>query len=427
MTGRRHHLPAFFAFTALWYLRPTGALWILYLLHTGWSLWQVGVAEAGWHVVALLSDLPTGAFADRHGRRLSMAIGVAIGTVQPIAAYLTAPVSVPWGTAAVALGALGYTFVGGADRALLYGIACASPAGPGGYGRLYGRVLQASYLAEAVGAALGGLLATDLGWAWPYGVTAASQLFALAALAALPAALPVAASGAGARPRSLFGALADAVSALRARPPLLRLVAFGGIFLLATALTSLYAQSTLALKGASVALATRLIAASGLCAAIGSAVGGRLAQRGAGRATLRLGAAGLGALVALIGVLPLAGSAAAFLAAKAGDGLVDPVYEARLNRDTPEAVRATVLSAPGTGFSLAMILVFPLAGLAMTAGRLAQAYAAVAALLALSAIALLCGPERSHPCAEDDGAGELSSRDHGRGLVGSGSNPSGDG
>lgn len=175
------------------------------------------------------------------------------------------------------------------------------------------------------------------------------------------------------------------------------------------------------------ALATRLIAASGLGAAIGGAGGGRLAQRGAGRPTLRLGAAALGALVALIGVLPLAGSAAAFLAAKAGDGLLDPVYEARLNRDTPEAVRATVLSAPGTGFSLAMILAFPLAGLAMTAGRLAQAYAAVAALLALSAIALLCGPVRSRPRAEADGAGAPSSPEHGRGLAGSGANSSGDG
>ena len=398
MTDRRYHLPAYYAFTALWYLRPVSALWILYLLHVGWSLWQVGVAEAGWHIASLLSDLPTGAFADRYGRRLSMAIGIAIGAVQPLAVYAAAPASVALGTVAFALGALGYTFVGGADRALLYGIAAASPAGAAGYGGLYGRVVQVSYLAESVGAAAGGLIATRLGWAWPYSLTAASQALALVSLFALPAHIPSAGAD-GAPPRSPLRLMAEALRAVRSRPPLARLVAFGGVFLLATALTSLYAQSTLVLRGASVALATILIAASNLCAAAASAVGGRLAQRAA-RPALQLGAAALALLIALSGSLPLAAAAAAFLAFKAGDGLLDPVYETSLNRETPEAVRATVLSAPGTAFSLGMIALFPLAGALMAARHVALAYAGLGALLALGALTLASGRARSRPRAD---------------------------
>lgn len=396
MTGRGRHLPAFYAFTALWYLRPTSALWILYLLHSGWTLWQVGVAEAAFHAVHLVSDLPTGAFADRYGRRLSMAVGIAIGAVQPLVAFVAAPLSVPLGSAAIAFGALAYTFVGGADRALLYGIAAASPGGSHAYGRIYGRVVQVSYLAETLGAAAGGILVTRLGWAWPYGAAAASQVLALACLFALPAALPAAPGprAAGPVPRSPLRLLAAALAALRERPALLRLVLFGGVFLVATTLTSLYAQSTLVLKGASVALCTLLIAASNLCAALTSAFGGRLAHEAGARGRLRLGAA----LVALqsvgVGALPLAASAAAFLAVKGTTGLIDPIYESRLNAEAPEAVRATVLSAPSTFFSLGMVALFPLAGLAMSGGRLFGAYAGIGLLLAAGALSLLGRPAR---------------------------------
>lgn len=398
-------MPPFYAFTALWYLRPTSALWILYLLHSGWSLWQVGLAEAGFHAVSLLSDLPTGAFADRYGRRLSLAVGLFVGAADPLAILLTAPWSVPLGTLSVALGALGYTFVGGADRALLYAIARDAPEGAAGYGRLYGRVVRVSYVAETVGAAAGGLLATRLGWAWPFALAALSQFGALLAVLALPATLgdrPAAASGR--RPRPALALLADAVRTLRERPFLLRFVLFGGVLLTVTALTNLYAQSTFVLKGASVATATFVIAGANLAAAATSAWGGRLAQGTRARTLLAGGAVALAALVTLVGRLPLLGSGAAFLAQKGTDGLLDPLYETRLNHEAPEAVRATVLSAPSSLFSLAMVVLFPLAGLVMAAGHLALAYMAVGALLLLSTLLLVVGSGRSVPSRPTGGA-----------------------
>lgn len=68
----------FFLYTFLWKLNFTSTLWILYLIHIGWPLWQITPAEVAFHASALLAEVPTGAFADRHGWRRSLRIGFLI-------------------------------------------------------------------------------------------------------------------------------------------------------------------------------------------------------------------------------------------------------------------------------------------------------------------------------------------------------------
>lgn len=402
-TARR--VRAFYLFTVLWFLRPTDALWILYLLHAGWRLWQVGIAEAGFHIVAFLSDMPTGAFADRYGRRLSMAIGLAIVAANQAAVFLLAPVSVIAGTVAVALGALGWTFVGGADRALLYTIADQSPEGVSSYPRHYGRAMAAGFVASALAAALGGLLAERLGWAWPYGLATLTQLAALVVLRSLPEA--AGRSGGASRP-SPARVLGQAIAALRRRPALVRLVLFGALVAAGATLNSLYGQSTLLAKGAPVAWVTAIIGGANLFAAAGSAVGSRLGNERLRRPVLRAGASLLAVAVALVGALGLRGSVGAFLAADMASGAVDPAFEATLNRATPEEVRATVLSAPGTGFSLAMVVLFPIAGWLMSQGHRRVAYLAMAVLL--GGVALFLVPARFAAAPPTPGHGGLADR-----------------
>jgi len=116
-------LQAFYAFVAFRWLRLTGALWVLYLLHVGWSLWQVGIAEAAFHAVSFAAGVPTGIFADRAGRRRSLLLGL-----------------LALGTLAIGFGALGSSFIGGADQALLHDLSRGLPEGSQAFARLYGRM-----------------------------------------------------------------------------------------------------------------------------------------------------------------------------------------------------------------------------------------------------------------------------------------------
>ncbi len=59
----RRNVSVFYLFTGLRWFRLTGAIWMLYLLHVGWMLWQVGAAEGFFHVVGFLAAVPTGVYA----------------------------------------------------------------------------------------------------------------------------------------------------------------------------------------------------------------------------------------------------------------------------------------------------------------------------------------------------------------------------
>ncbi len=96
----------FYAYSALRWLQLTASLWLLYLIHLGWPLWQVGLAEVAFHLTSLATNLPTGSFADRYGRRTALRIGLAIAATAPLAMILLAPLSFAAGVAAMAYHAL---------------------------------------------------------------------------------------------------------------------------------------------------------------------------------------------------------------------------------------------------------------------------------------------------------------------------------
>src|SRR3990170_7025330 len=94
-------------------------IWVLYLTdYRGFSLTQVSGLEALFWMVIVLSEVPTGAVADRYGRKLSLLLGAACTTAAVAVfgladSYLIVLLSyVAW--------AFGLTFQSGADSALTF-------------------------------------------------------------------------------------------------------------------------------------------------------------------------------------------------------------------------------------------------------------------------------------------------------------------
>ncbi len=392
-------LQAFYAFVALRWLRLTGALWILYLLHVGWSLWQVGIAEAAFHAVSFAASVPTGIFADRVGRHRSLLLGLLIGAVAPPMEYLLAPHGVALGALAIGFGALGWSFIDGADQALLHDLSRGLPEGSRAFARLYGRMDAISLLSGAAAAPLGGWLVLSYGWIYPYACQAALTLLAIAPLLMLPAG-PARLSGpgqpGGSGPERRATSLRLAYAELRSTPGLLGLVLFGASLGVVATSNHLYAQSSLVAKGETVLAATAVIGLSSLLAALSSALAHRLPARRPA-SLLRAGSLALAILIAAVG--PARGPAAplAYAGSDAVEGGVDVLYAAELHRTVPDALRATMVSVPQALFSLGMIAIFPLAGWAMGSLGVSRVYPALGLLLAFATLFTL---QEARPAAK---------------------------
>ena len=352
---------AFYAFTFFWALNPTQGLWILYLLHCHWSLLQVGFAEAGFHVVSFLAQVPTGLYADHWGRQKSLAAGLIVQAVTTSATLIAAPNSVILGGLAISLGALAWAFIGGANQALLFDLLPEESAVTL-FGRVYGAVFALDLAVGALSTAVGGWLAAHYGWAFPYGITVVSALSGLVPVYLLP----VARSSSRSRVtwKLGVGSMRSALISARAIPQLSLWIGLGAGLATFATINNLYAQSTLVFKGASIETASFLVALSGIVTALGGWLSGRLNAFNPAR-LLSLGAMGLGIAISMVGWFPLKGSSLGYLSAAGLDGVLDPVYETAITGVAPQDWRATILSLPSAGFSLGMIILFPLAGWGM--------------------------------------------------------------
>jgi len=105
-----------FGFSAC--LRITDAVWVVFLIGRGFSLWQVGIAEGLFHLISLLCEIPSGMAADLIGRRRSLAMAGLCGMVS---ALLMAFSNTFFGVClSMTFSALACNFISGSDEALLY-------------------------------------------------------------------------------------------------------------------------------------------------------------------------------------------------------------------------------------------------------------------------------------------------------------------
>lgn len=382
----RRALATFYVFIGLRWFRLTGAIWILYLVHVGWPLWQVGIAEGIFHVVGFLSALPTGAYADRMGRRRSLIVGLLIAVVSGPMTFFMAPVSRVGGMAAMGLSSLSWSFISGADHALLYDLAKGLPDPDRVFARILGRADAVALVSGAVAAVLGGLMAVHWGWQWPYFLAAAAEALAIPAVLALPKRIEARIHGMDPKPgfHTVLSTLREIRDLTQTKASFLGLILFGAVLGVVATSNHLYAQTTLVTKGETVVAASVTIAVGGLLAALASTLSHRLPTGRGTASLLRLGATLLA--LALVGVGSSLGvwAALAFWASGFVDGGLDILYVTELSRSSPDALRATVLSAPDTLFSLGMILCFSAEGWAMTRFGLPPVYAGLAVLLVLA-------------------------------------------
>ncbi len=353
------------------------------------SFVQIFALQTWFMLMCFLMEVPTGAVADRFGRKVSVACG----------GFLLAAASLLYGSvphlavfvAAEALFAVAITLISGADEALAYDslLACGREAEAS---RVMSRLEAAKLAGILAGALLGAVVASRLGVRWPMLVQAVP--LALSGLIALGLTEPPRGkkepSEGGGYLRLLSGGLHHFRSAPELRALALDQVACATV---AWLVIWLY-QLQLGRVGVPLAAFGVVHAAMGLgqitllsrVAQVERAVGGR-AQ------LIRVTA--LVPALAMLGLAATTNVAASIVlivvAATAGLGR-PPLFSGPVNRLIPSERRATVLSAVSAARTLAVGMVYPAVGAILD--RSLVAALAFVGVLGLAAAALARAPAR---------------------------------
>lgn len=96
----------------------SSAIWVLYMVHKGLPLWQIGIVEGIFHITSFIFEVPSGALADLFGRKNIMIAGricSAISGVINLFANNIFGFSIGF-----MISALGYNLNSGSEEALVY-------------------------------------------------------------------------------------------------------------------------------------------------------------------------------------------------------------------------------------------------------------------------------------------------------------------
>jgi MFS family permease len=337
----------------------SSGVWMIYLAHHGYSLVAIGLLEMTLHVIKLCAEIPAGIYADLLGRRRSLFLycGLSAAAMLCLALPLWPSVVLSFG-----LWGLAFAFRGGAEEALLWGLARRCVADErqqqGYYSRLISRMYLLALVAEAAGTSLGGVCG-QLEEALPFVAQAALALLAMLPLLALP-------EERGASLRQPLGHLQQGLRAVRDDRLLVGLLLLAGLVEGCGLTIYYYHQLYLVDLGLTLSQVGLVIAVSQLisfgCTALAPVLLARLGRARLLPLLLVMLASGLLVMSLSLAALSLAGFLVLFQGAYA---LWQPVMSTWLNERCPEAQRATVLSLQTGLFSVAMVALFPLFGLGL--------------------------------------------------------------
>lgn len=365
-------------FTLVAQFQPHLAIWVVYLTqYRHLTLTQVGVMEAFFWGVKLVAEVPTGAFADRFGRRLTFIVGTVIegGGVFIFAVAGNFPLLL----LSYVLWSLGFAFRSGNDSAYIYD-ALAAEGREAEYAQRQGRFSAAVHVAFTLGGIAGAAFAarTSLAAATMAGVVPALlSVGVLLLMQEPPRRGPT-------RHLHYLDTLRGAWAVLRDRAALRWAIAFDVMLAAAAPANFLLMQPFLAQHHVPIVWFGVAFAPSGFAHAAGAIVSARLSRRFGLRRTLG------GSLIAVVAALLMLAAIdavwllPAFWVAQFALGAAVPVLSGYVNDRTESDVRATVLSVSPLGFSLITMFASPLAGITGDQ-HLGLGFASLAAVVAVGA------------------------------------------
>ena len=338
--------------------RPAGSVWVLLLALRGFSLVEIGFAEAVFHIVSLCCELPSGLLADVLGRKRTLTAShtmFLLSTLLMVASQGMAGVCL-----SLAFSALGYNLESGTREAITYE-SLLQAGEESGYLK-FSSLQNGVYRFSGGGAMLLAGATVLLGWRRAYLLDTAITLIGL--MAALTIVEPERGAP-GVTLRTMPAALAETVRGawelLKSDTAAIRIMALNALIGACATLTGFYLQEKVEAAVTVPALLGPALFALGLGGGLAGLLVGRLDRLSYSKTVAITGGGILLCALAARGtylpVLMVSGLMAGLLA----DSL-ELVSDKRLNDRFPSAQRATLISVSSMIFSVFMIPLSPLFG-----------------------------------------------------------------
>jgi MFS family permease len=329
-------------------------IWVVFLQRKGLSLTQVGLLEGvAWTITAFL-EVPTGAIADRWGRKASIAVGASLYALAMF--LILAEALSPAFLLGYALWNSSTAFVSGADSALLYDSLKADGRAAEA-AKQTGRYAAINQASQGIASLIGAAIAT-------IDINLCFAICGFLGLAAAALVLTIHEPPRTTEDGQYLGYWRNLKTAVRiaARRPVVRAL----VLLNATILTVPLVVYYVLLQPYSVGVGLPLAALGVVVIAVqlSTVVASWLAHRTAGRfelaSVVAVALAVLIASTAILAALPSIPSLVLMLAVALVPALLTPLLSARLNDLIPSAQRATILSLGALLFELGLAIAMPL-------------------------------------------------------------------
>jgi MFS family permease len=313
-------------------------IWVVFLQEKGISLSQIGVLEAfAWILTAAL-EVPTGALADKWGRKLSIAMGAFVYSMAML--FILADALSPIFLLGYAMWNASFAFVSGAEPAILYDTLRADGR-ESEASKYTGRSNAIQQGSQGVAALAGAALAT-------VDITLCFTICALTGLAATALVLTVREPPQreeGVEPLGYWRNLRTAVGIAARRPLVRALVLVSAAFWVVPLVVYYFLLQPYAI-GVGLPVASLGLVVVGVQAATVAAswLAYRAGQRTELRGVVSAGTALFVLACLILGVIPSVPAVALMLVVATVPAIVSPLLTARLNDLIPSAQRATILS-----------------------------------------------------------------------------------
>jgi MFS family permease len=337
--------------------QPWLAIWVTYLTEDRHvSLAHVGMLESFFWAVAVVTEIPTGAFADRVGRKTTFVValafeGVAIsmfGFANDYVFFILA--NAAWAT--------GLALWNGNVSAFVYD-SLAAEGQEDRFTRRFARVDAATQFTGLAGGIAGGLIAQTISLQAPFILQAPLALAGLVIAFGMQEPPRVSVR----EQRSYGETVRGAIRVITQRAEIRRLIVLRAGMAISSVAFLVLMQPFVRAHDVPIAAWGLLFAPIGLAAIAGAISSDRLAARFGLVPVLAVGAVGRGGALLVLGLVNSVLLFPAFYVAAALDSLTGPLVNDYINQRSDEHVRATVLSFDALGFSLVMALGAPAAGL----------------------------------------------------------------
>ena len=375
---RKSYLYRFLMEFQLWW-----PIWVIYLQHErGLSLTQITLLDLPFFFLIVLAEVPTGAIADRFGRKWSLMLGSSLFAV----AVFVFAIADSYPVILLSYGAwgLGLTFQSGADVALLFD-SLKAVGREGEFQKINSRLTALRSFSVLIAILIGAPIAEATSYSF------AIMLSALIAVVAVPVALSMHEARRQVHDTSerYLQTLVSGIRDVWRHAPLRYIILFSGIIWMATFTPLIFQQPFLHHHGVGtgdLGLWQAPVRGGGIVAALlAYQFVARMGQRGAFFAL---------PVMLIVANLALAGidygwAAAGFLGIGVVAGLQPPIIATYVNNRIPSERRATILSVQSVVQSGILAICEPIGGLVADQFGLRAVFLTFAVLTVLFAFPLL--------------------------------------